>query len=356
MTKNITVLDENGNTVGNTYPKRAKGLVKKSRAVFVTDDTICLSDCPTCYDTEDITMDNNININDKKTVQQVSAGNDAEKVRYFYLEPKKWKKHPDVRNTKFDRFSMISPFGDGSAMQDVLAIGDWGSNWCEITNGVAVLEKNTEYRFVFWLNGGENDRSNEVCQLHIIFTDDPVNMPMSDWENKLCFKLNRSYIKPIKRCKGWELYSIPFTTAETDFVQFRFVAQNAPMAVMAAESPDHYESLQDDFDPFEGMRPQRHNIVFEDGWPTNTWYATEKLRTGSAKGQATAPGNPGKSGQVNAKAIGQSIADSLDPDDIAEAIADHLDLDSIADMLSDRINIDAIAEQIKQSILESLGG
>ena len=42
MTKNITVLDENGNIVGTTFEKRAKGLIKKGRAHFVSDNEICL--------------------------------------------------------------------------------------------------------------------------------------------------------------------------------------------------------------------------------------------------------------------------------------------------------------------------
>ena len=31
-------------------------------------------------------------------------------------------------------------------------------------------------------------------------------------------------------------------------------------------------------DEFESERPQRHNIVFADGWPTNEWYSTRALR------------------------------------------------------------------------------
>ena len=35
MTKNVIVVDEQGNEYGATYPKRAKGLVKNGRARFV---------------------------------------------------------------------------------------------------------------------------------------------------------------------------------------------------------------------------------------------------------------------------------------------------------------------------------
>ena len=42
MTKNITVVDENGIIVGSTYPKRASGLVKKGRAHWIDKDKVCL--------------------------------------------------------------------------------------------------------------------------------------------------------------------------------------------------------------------------------------------------------------------------------------------------------------------------
>lgn len=42
MTKNITVTDENNNILESTYPKRAKGLVKRGRAEWVSDSVIRL--------------------------------------------------------------------------------------------------------------------------------------------------------------------------------------------------------------------------------------------------------------------------------------------------------------------------
>lgn len=42
MTKNITVVDENGNILESTYPRRAEGLVKKGRAQWVNDTAILL--------------------------------------------------------------------------------------------------------------------------------------------------------------------------------------------------------------------------------------------------------------------------------------------------------------------------
>ncbi len=42
MIKNITVIDENGNIIGSTYPKRADGLVKKGRARWISENAVCL--------------------------------------------------------------------------------------------------------------------------------------------------------------------------------------------------------------------------------------------------------------------------------------------------------------------------
>ena len=63
MTKNVTVVDEQGNQHGATYPKRAKGLVKNGRARFVDENTICLA-CPPNQILEDTEMSENININE----------------------------------------------------------------------------------------------------------------------------------------------------------------------------------------------------------------------------------------------------------------------------------------------------
>ncbi len=57
MVKNVTVIGA-GRCYGTTWPKRAAGLVKKGRARYVDENTICLA-CPPDKNLEDI-MDNNI--------------------------------------------------------------------------------------------------------------------------------------------------------------------------------------------------------------------------------------------------------------------------------------------------------
>lgn len=55
--KNIIVVDENGTVYESTWLKRANGLVKKGRARWLDEQTICLA-CPP-ENEEDIIMDNN---------------------------------------------------------------------------------------------------------------------------------------------------------------------------------------------------------------------------------------------------------------------------------------------------------
>lgn len=68
MTKNVIVVDEQGNQYEATYPRRAEGLVKNGRARFV-DDThtkICLA-CPPNENLEDKKMSENIITNAVET-------------------------------------------------------------------------------------------------------------------------------------------------------------------------------------------------------------------------------------------------------------------------------------------------
>ena len=74
--KNVSVIDEYGNEYEATYPKRAKGLVKKGRARFVDDNTICLA-CPPNILEDTKMSDNNIKTKVNETAEPIEA---AEKI------------------------------------------------------------------------------------------------------------------------------------------------------------------------------------------------------------------------------------------------------------------------------------
>lgn len=340
----VTVLDRNGTPIGRTYPRRAKGLVKKCRAEYASDDTIRLyADCPMYNDTEEHTMEINEKISYGENAETAEQVKPEEQINYIYLEPRAWRVNPDTANqTKFERFFMETPFY--SEVQEVLSLGSWSYEWCEIISSNLTLDRGAKYNFVFWLNGGENDRFNERCEFQVIFTDRPEDVSYKDWEQRSVYKLNRSYTKPLKKYKGWELYSIPFRV-DGEFTQLRFVAQYAPMALLHADSPKEYSGLPDIPDEYEGLRPQRHNIVFEDGWPTDKNYATRVLASRADKGY-----EPDDSGRSQGGRASFPFSKLIDMDDIAEQIAENIDTDDIAEQIADSINMDEISRRIVRSL------
>lgn len=65
ITKNIIVIDEQGQEYEKTYPKRAKSLVKKGRAYFLEDNKICLICPPSIIHLEDEMTEETINMDAK---------------------------------------------------------------------------------------------------------------------------------------------------------------------------------------------------------------------------------------------------------------------------------------------------
>ena len=77
--KNVSVIDEYGNEYEATYPKRAKGLVKKGRARFVDDNTICLA-CPPDILEDTKMSDNNIKTKVNETAEPIEAAEKIEEI------------------------------------------------------------------------------------------------------------------------------------------------------------------------------------------------------------------------------------------------------------------------------------
>ena len=205
--------------------------------------------------------------------------------------------------------------GPDGVISEAYMIGDWGWNWTEIVSKTLILPKNTLHTFTFWLNGGENDRNNEVCRFEVVFNN--------DYEGRYTYNLNRNFIKPLKKVNGWELYEIPFRTGDNEYTQLKFVAQAAYMTVMTAKDASEYASIPDSVDPYEEYRPQRHNIVFSDGWPNNTWYSTQKMQAsyGAGNGANKPESTPNSSFQQNAANAYQQSFSNSPADDIAASIA-----------------------------------
>ena len=302
MTKNdaqakqtIRIYSAEGEEIGTTYPKRARGLVRKGRARYVNDSEIRLIVSEVTEITEETKMDNNITAN-------TPAAQAAEPINRLYFSAREWSFNKDCSDNVGNRSFMQGPDG---IINEAYMLGDWGWHWTEIISKTLMLPKNTLHTFTFWLNGGENDNNNEVCRFEVIFNN--------DYESRYTYNLNRNFIRPLKKVNGWELYEIPFRTGDNEYTQLKFVAQRAYMTVMTAKDASEYAELPDTVDPYEQYRPQRHNIVFNDGWPTNTHYSTKRLEEmyGSQKNGGEQPKAASDNIQQNfANAFQQSFGNS----------------------------------------------
>ena len=68
--KTVIVIDEQGNKLESTYPKRARGLIKNGRARVVDESTICLVNLPKNILLEENKMNNNyINLQENNEVR-----------------------------------------------------------------------------------------------------------------------------------------------------------------------------------------------------------------------------------------------------------------------------------------------
>ena len=255
----VAVQSQDGENIGLTYPRRAAGLVKKGRARFVNDNTIRLIDVSDVTNTEDIKMDNINTLNENKNEQRVNR---------LLFNARDWSFNKDCQKSNVGNRSFMQ--GPDGNLAEAYTIGDWGYNWTEIVTKQLILPKKTTHTLPFWLNGGENDKNDEVCRFVVVYNN--------DCDNCYTYNLNRNFIKPLKKFNGWELYEIPFITGDNEYTQLRFVAMRAYMTILSAKPAEAYADLPDSVDEFESERPQRHNIVFADGWPTNTWYSTRELR------------------------------------------------------------------------------
>lgn len=254
----------------------------------------------------------------------------------IYFDPREWFELKDNPESVISR-TFITGF-EGKLVE-AYTLGDWRFHWSEIISKSMELEAGKEYVFTFWLNGGENDQSNEVCDFRVLFSDNETELFNRDTE--YIFKLNRGYIKPVKKFAGWELYEIPFTAVNKKFTRLKFVQMSAPLMIMPAKDLEFYKDYVDTVDEFEGIRPQRHNNVFSDGWPIDTWYSTKRLKSG---GNSTNNNNFNRNSnndfgfignKFNGNAFNNGFVDNGDYEELDDQIND---LDDRINSFEDRIN------------------
>ncbi|MCL2364330.1 MAG: hypothetical protein FWC71_06665 [Defluviitaleaceae bacterium] len=185
----------------------------------------------------------------------------------FTFEPRTWQVEPARNNwsNKVERTFITDMAGD---LTEAFCIGDWHKNWSSVESPNIMLDKNKSYVFTFWLNGGENDRLDELCQFRIYLNDNS--------ENPFIFRLNRDYIKPTKHHQGWYRYEIPFNTGSgiAHHNNINITLQFAAMDAHCAFLPDKAEfaALLDEEIPNPQL-PQRHNIKFPGGYPRDSHWS-----------------------------------------------------------------------------------
>lgn len=132
------------------------------------------------------------------------------------------------------------------------------------------------------------------------------------------------------------------------------------MALMRAEEPEVYRDLQELTDPYEKQRPQRHNIIFEDGWPSdNRWYSTENLARAQGKDASNTTSGKGHAfysmhGTDFASDIRESFEDMKENIriEISEELQEELEdlQEEIRDTIQDELDIDSLRDEVMESV------
>lgn len=178
----------------------------------------------------------------------------------LFFCPERWETDPMVTTSIAEQVRVRGALGKPA---DAWQLGDWKGSWTAVTSKIPIekgwLESGCDYRFCFWLNGGENEHATETCQFEI-WGD--------SWEDRIVFRLNREHTKPILEKNGWLLFALPFKAPEaTEALSFRFVVAGAVCTLAGIPDMDMSacESLTPDVRDFD--HPQRHNIIYPHGWP-----------------------------------------------------------------------------------------
>lgn len=226
MTKNIKVTDDNGNVLGYTYPKRAKGLIKNGRARYVDDCTISLS------------------------VSSPDNKSEAKKqMNYILLNPRDWSEKDGVELSFID--------GLENKLEEVVTIYA-DETGCFAESRHYLLEPDAENSFVFWLKCDDATSPSKACDLLVNFnTEEPTF-------NR--YKLCRNLIKPGLDYKGWKLFSIGFNTPKAEGkvdVNFSFTVKGLDVVLMSAKEPDYYNDWKEEK---ETKEPLKKDVLITYDW------------------------------------------------------------------------------------------
>lgn len=156
-------------------------------------------------------------------------------IHRIFFSARNWELNRKCPNNVGER-CIIS--GINGKLEEVYYLDATKNGRSEIVSKPMMLERNSLYRFSFWLKGGENLAGDELCQLHVIFDG------KSDQAYQ--YKLSKNLIFPLKEVQDWRLYDISFATYNSNVTQLKFIVERADLTVMPAADPEEYKNLKDD--------------------------------------------------------------------------------------------------------------
>ena len=294
MAKNITVLDENGNIIGSTYPKRAEGLVKHGRAEYVGDCMIKMKAAHSPHD-------------EIKTEEQQMS-------KIIGFDPRKFGFDKSCRSNAGQRAFMTTTLGN----TEVWEIGDYDKHRTQLISKMK-LQRYTDYVFRFAMTGGHNEDGTEISQVNIF--------PENRWDDRMTYALEKSRYAPVisKRDKTGLLrvFELPFNTGDAEDWSIVILQERAPARFFAPLENSAYNMLG--------------NMTYEQ------WLAENGRRKGLF-GRDT--GKEQSFGfELPEFSIGGSAFKKL-----IDMAKQGFDVDKIVDKAKQGFDIDSVIEQVKQGI------
>ena len=224
MTKNILVTDADGNVLGNTYPKRARGLIKSGRAIEMGGQMIRLTFSVDAgalsFDKEEKAMANIIDF----------------KARGFKL----------VEGCKTNRGNRLI-VTENDENVECFEIGTDGAQ-TEIARRVT-LEADQDYVFRFAIRSRFLSSDSAECIVALYFDElgDGYTYPLD--------RDDRNRIKPVI-CKGtadglFRIFELPFNSGDSTACTIHFVIHDMSAWIYPAKDAEAYAELEDvDYDKY----------------------------------------------------------------------------------------------------------
>ena len=234
MIKNILVTNHNGDIIGATYPKRARGLIKSGRAKQIDEGTIQLTDA-VCADAFSVNY-----MEDKKMANVIEF-----RARGFKLDE-------NIANGKGTRL-MVTECGESVECFEVAQGG--------IATGItktAELEKDKDYVFRFAIKSQfvRADVAESSVSIYFKEPGDGYTYPID--------RADKNRFKPAV-CKKtddgiFRVFELPFNSGDDTSCTISIQLHDMTAWIYPAKDNDAYSALQDiDYDQFR--QDEIHNIA-----------------------------------------------------------------------------------------------